>query len=328
MNTQIETASLTPSQLSLAKKTAAYEQAALSPNTQRAYNSMWKKFELWCLENRCSSLPASTETIALYLGSLGGQVSFSTLDSTIAAIEKIHEQRGAVVSGNSSLYRRVRRGIRRTHKENQSTRQAKALSVEDLSGVIKEMSGTLKELRDRAMLTISFFGALRRSETVSLDVGNVEVSEKGLTITLLQSKTSDTAVKLYLAPVCDEDICPVRAFKDWIKMSGISSGPLFRPIAKGNKLRSERLSGHTVAILMKEYFGDEYSGHSLRRGLATSAAEAGTPITKIRAHTRHKSVDMVLRYIEEVEGFENSSAKSLGICARVSFKSPTTRENT
>ena len=322
---EVRNGELTQTQLILAKKTAAYEQASLSLNTRKSYGSAWKKFELWCLDNSCSPLPASAETIALYLGSLGGQVSFSSLDSAIAAIEKTHEQRGLSISGDLNLYRRVRRGIRRTHKEKQSVRQAKALSVEELSATVKGMGSTLKELRDKALLTISFFGALRRSEAVALDIEQVEVSGKGLTITLLQSKTSDTAVRVYLAPVCDKSICPVRAFKAWINEAGISSGPLFRPIGKGGKLKAERLSGHAVATIMKERFGSEYSGHSLRRGLATSAAETGTPITKIKAHTRHKSADMVLRYIEQVEGFENTSAKSLGLCVHKKKKDLTPR---
>lgn len=69
MNTQVETASLTPSQLSLAKKTAAYEQAALSPNTQRAYNSMWAVMDLaWFVHDFCLGELAQAFLFLCYFG--------------------------------------------------------------------------------------------------------------------------------------------------------------------------------------------------------------------------------------------------------------------
>jgi len=306
-------ASLTPHQLTVLNKTLAYEQAALSHNTRRTYASMWKKFETWCQSHNLQALPASAETIALYLGSMGGEVSFSTLDTTIAAIEKIHEQKGLSITGNQDIYRRVRKGIRRSHKEQQSVRQAKALSPCDLAIACRQMGSSLKDLRDKALLTLAFFGALRRSETVAFDIEHIEFTDKGLVIKLLQSKTSDTAQNVYLSPTKDASVCPLHAMRAWLLAAGIESGPLFRSIGKGNKVSANRLSGHAVAAIMKERFGDEYSGHSLRRGLVTAAAESGATLARLQQHSRHKTANMVLRYVEAVEGFENTSAKTLGV---------------
>ena len=49
-----------------------------------------------------------------------------------------------------------------------------------------------------------------------------------------------------------------------------------------------------------------YSGHSLRSGFATSAADAGVEERNIMAMTGHKSTEMVRRYIKEANLFKNN----------------------
>lgn len=300
-------------QIELVKKAAAYESASLSINTLRSYRSMCKKFQAWCEGNGLSCLPTSAETIALYLASLGEKSSFSTINSTIAAIQASHEKAGAVIAGDRSLYRRVKKGIRRTHAGNQTLKQAKAITVFELWGICRKLGGSLKNVRDKAVITLTFFGAFRRSEVVSLDVEHVKFTEKGVTISLLQSKTSDTKQDVYIAFAKDADICPVIALKSWIYGAQIESGALFRSFLKGNKISTRRLAGGTVSEIIKRHFGEEYSGHSARRGLTTASAERGTPIHIIKKHTRHKSADMILRYVDAATGFENSSVAVLGV---------------
>jgi len=299
-------------QFDLVQKAIDYEKASLSPNTLRSYKSMWKKFDEWCKSFGIVSFPCSSETIALYLSSIGSSVSFSTLDSTIAAIEAYHERGGESVKGDPSLFRRIRKGIRRSHKENQSIRQAPALTVLDLKGVCCNLGRSLKDLRDKALITVAFFGAFRRSELSALDVGDLDFSDRGVTISILQSKTSDTRQRIYLSFARDEDICPVKSLQDWLSGSYIQEGAIFRAFYRGNKPAS-RISGHSISAIIKQYFGKKYSGHSARRGLVTASAEKGTSIHIIKKHSRHRSADMVLRYIEESQSFEDSAVKVLGV---------------
>ncbi len=296
----------------LLKKAIAYESASLSPNTLRSYKSMCRKFQAWCEANSQQFLPTSAETIALYLSSLGESVSFSTLDSTIAAIEAAHEKAGQTIKGDHALYRRVRKGIRRTHKENQAIKQALAMTVLDLKGVCCKLGDSLKDCRDKALLTLTFFGAFRRSEVVSLDMEYVEFNDKGVVVTLLQSKTSDTKQTVYIAHAKDKDICPVKALKNWIEKAEIKEGAVFVSLLKGGKL-ANRLSGHAVSEIIKQHFGSDYSGHSARRGLVTASAEKGASLHVIKKHSRHKSADMVLLYIDDARGFEDSAVTVLGV---------------
>jgi integrase len=54
-----------------------------------------------------------------------------------------------------------------------------------------------------------------------------------------------------------------------------------------------------------------YSGHSLRAGLSTSAAQAGIAAWRIRQQTGHASDAMLSRYIRQGELFVDNAACAL-----------------
>ena len=72
-----------------------------------------------------------------------------------------------------------------------------------------------------------------------------------------------------------------------------------------------------VSLIIKNYLikagidSKEYSGHSLRSGFATSAAEAGAEERNIMAITGHKSSEMVRRYIKEANLFKNNALNKI-----------------
>jgi site-specific recombinase XerD len=94
---------------------------------------------------------------------------------------------------------------------------------------------------------------------------------------------------------------------------------VFRRFSKGSKLSKKRLTDQSVALLIKEYLklagieNKNYSGHSLRSGFATSAAESGVEERSIMAMTGHKSTEMVRRYIKEANLFKNNALNKIKI---------------
>ena len=104
-----------------------------------------------------------------------------------------------------------------------------------------------------------------------------------------------------------------------LDLSKINSGPVFRRFVKGSKLSKNRLTDQTVALLIKKYLNlagidsKNFSGHSLRSGFATSAAESGVEERTIMAMTGHKSSEMVRRYIKEANLFKNNALNKIKI---------------
>jgi site-specific recombinase XerD len=193
-------------------------------------------------------------------------------------------------------------------------------NLKKIINVIDEYNNQeIKKLRDRSIILIGFSGGFRRTELVSLDYDDLDFVTEGVKINLKRSKTDQFGEgSLKGLPYFDsQQYCPVESIKDWINISKINSGPLFRRFSKGSKLTNNRLTDQTVALRIKHYLNytninsSNYSGHSLRSGFATSAAEAGAEERSIMAMTGHKSTEMVRRYIKEADLFKNNALNKI-----------------
>ena len=97
----------------------------------------------------------------------------------------------------------------------------------------------------------------------------------------------------------------------------METGPLVRPITRHGHVSANPLTGDAVSVLLRERLEaagvdpEGYSGHSLRAGFATSAAQAGVSTLKIRAQTGHASDSMLARYVREGELFTGNAAGAL-----------------
>ena len=144
---------------------------------------------------------------------------------------------------------------------------------------------------------------------------------EGLKINLRRSKTDQFGEGFTKAlPYFDNSqYCPVVSLKKWIEISKITQVLCLEGFLKDLKLSENRLTDQTVALLIKEYLklagidSKNYSGHSLRSGFATSAAESGAEERSIMAMTGHKSTEMVRRYIKEANLFKNNALNKIKI---------------
>ena len=195
----------------------------------------------------------------------------------------------------------------------------KPMSSTIINVIDDDIKNDVKKYRDRSIILIGFSGGFRRNEIVSLDHDDLEFVSEGLKINLKKSKTDqfgEGSVK-GLPYFNNLQYCPVVSIKKWIEISDIKSGPLFRRFNKGLKLSLNRLTDQTVALLIKEYLqlagidNRNFSGHSLRSGFATSAADAGVEERSIMAMTGHKSTEMVRRYIKDANLFKNNALNKI-----------------
>jgi len=291
-------------------------------NTVRAYKSDFNDFSLFCAQNGFKTLPSDPKVISLYLTHLSTKdIKMSTLKRRLVSIGVIHKLKGYYLdTKHPSIIENIM-GIKRRKGSIQKSK--KPLLINNIKKIInvidQQKIEEIKKFRDRTIILIGFSGGFRRNEIVSLDYDDLDFVTEGLKINLKRSKTDqfgEGAVKAL--PYFDNtQYCPVKSIEKWIKISKINSGPLFRRFVKGSKLSKYRLTDQTVALLIKEYLkiadidSKNYSGHSLRSGFATSAAESGVEERNIMAMTGHKSTEMVRRYIKEANLFKNNALNKL-----------------
>jgi site-specific recombinase XerD len=302
----------------LAERVAAYRSASKAKNTVRSYKSDCADFEAWCRTRKLAHLPATPATVALYLAHLadaGRKVS--TITRRISAISQAHQLAGHDTPTTGIDVRATMAGIRREHGTAQ-TAKAPVLP-DDLRTMVALQPHSALGARNRALLLIGWASASRRSELVSLDVRDVEVTSAGLRIMLRRSKTDQEGEGRVVGIPRGRasETCPVRALEAWLAQSGVREGPLFRPLNRWGHIGRARLSDMAVFRLVKtaaEAAGldpKRYAGHSLRAGLATSAAIAGKSERAIMDQTGHKSVKVARRYIRDGQIFRDNAADGL-----------------
>ena len=308
----------------LKEETLLNLKSSKSNNTVRAYKSDFTDFGLFCAKNGFESLPSEPKIVSLYLTHLSTKdAKMSTLKRRLVSISVIHRLKGHYLdTKHPSIIENIM-GIKRRKGSIQKGKKPILISsLKQIINVIDEQKKEqIKKLRDRTIILIGFSGGFRRNEIVSLDYDDLEFVTEGVKINLRRSKTDQFGQgSLKALPYFDsEQYCPVVSLKKWIKISKINSGPLFRRFKKGSNLSQNRLTDQTVALLIKEYLNlagidsKNYSGHSLRSGFATSAAESGAEERNIMAMTGHKSTEMVRRYIKEANLFKNNALNKIKI---------------
>jgi integrase len=305
----IETAP--PGETHIDEHVASLVRDSLAENTRRAYLSDIAHFEGWG-----GVIPATDRLVASYIAAHVDILSIATLQRRVASLSKAHRASGTVSPTNSELVRAVLRGIRRSHTAVQ--KQAKPLLRDDLLVVLDAIGNSLKDVRDKALLLVGFAGGFRRSELVGLNATDIEPVRQGIIVHIRRSKTDQEGLGRKIGiPLGRTRHCPVTAIEEWRTRSATSEGPLFRPVDRHGVIGKRRLSSEAVSLVVKGRVAaagidpSMYSGHSLRAGLATSAAQVGVTSWKIRQQTGHASDAMLVRYIRDGELFADNAAGAL-----------------
>ncbi len=277
--------------------------ASQSAATKRAYASDLKHFFA-----NGGSVPASPAVMTEYLALCAEKLSVATLERRVTAIHKAHLEKNLESPAQSETVKRVMQGIRRTLGTMQ--RQVQPLVKDDLLAalvMIDRQKMPIKAARDRALLLVGFASAMRRSELVAMQVEHLTHLPNGVEILLPSSKTDQEAQgRTVFIPHANGERCPVRALVHWLDVSEIKEGFVFRAVSRHDRVARHGLSAQSVALVVKasvERVGGDstnVSGHSLRSGYCTSAAEKGLQPWQIREQTGHKSDVTLAKYIRPV----------------------------
>ena len=317
-----ELATRSESQRALVEKTRSYARAAKSPATTKAYASDWRGFQEWCTAKELEALPASPATVALYIASLAARGrKVSTITRGLTALSQVHQLAGHPSPTWEPHVREVLKGVRRIHGV--APRQKAPIDVDTLKEMVGGLdAGDLRGMRDRTLLLLGFSGAFRRAELVGLDVEDIVFVKHGLEVTIRRSKTDQDGEghKIGVLAGLNAETCPSRALRAWLAAGGVSTGPVFRAVGRRRQgTSSARLSEKVVADVVKAAAArvgldaSSFAGHSLRAGFITSAAKAGRAERSIMAISRHRSTEMLRRYIRDVGLFEDHAASGIGL---------------
>jgi integrase len=283
------------------------QQAALSDGqraaaTRRAYASDWRQFSAWCGEAGRCPLPASGDTVALYVVSLAQSRSVATIERRLTSITAEHLAVGQASPVDGAV-RAVVTGVRRKIGVAQAAKAA--LSVDDLRAMVAELPAGPLGARDRAVLVLGFASGLRRAELAALERRDVRIVGAGVVVTVRRSKTDQEGVGRELGVHRGRRVatCPVRALEAWLRERGNWPGPLFCRVVGRGRVERRGLAPAAIAGIVQRAAASVgldptmYAGHSLRAGCVTAAAEAGAGEAAIMQRTGHRSTRVLRRYI-------------------------------
>jgi site-specific recombinase XerD len=291
---------------------------AVPENTRLAYAGDLRRFAAWCAVKELASMPAEPATIAVYMQALADKGhKVSTIERALAALCTAHLRAGYGSPWKDLLVADMRKALRDTLGVRPTKK--KACDDEILRRLLAVVPATgLLGLRDRAMLTIGWCAALRRSELVALDVVDVTKAPKGGVVFVAKSKTDQERrgeeVPIFFSNLADH--CPIRAVDAWLVASGITEGALFPRLGRRQQ-PGDRLSPPAVLDRVQHYAKmvglayREFGAHSLRSGFATTAAARGKDLDSIMRTTRHRSERIARGYIQRATVHERGAGEGL-----------------
>ena len=306
---------------SLHEETLNNLKSSKANNTLRAYKSDFRDFGAFCAKHGLDSLPTQPKIVSLYLTNLSKNSKMSTLKRRLVSISMVHRLKGHYLDTKHPIIIENLMGIKRVKGSIQKGK--KPILINHLKSIINVIDqqeiNEIKKSRDKTIVLVGFGGGFRRTELISINHEDLEFVPEGVKIMLKRSKTDQFGEGMVkgLPYFSNELYCPVINLKKWLELSKIKSGPIFRRFAKGLVLTNNRLTDQSVVLIIKDYLNlagienKNYSGHSLRSGFATVAAESGADERSIMAMTGHKTTQMVRRYIREANIFKNNALNKI-----------------
>lgn len=305
-----------------------FQRLAKAENTRVAYRAAVRAWCAWCALRGLPPLPASGADVATFLAAERRRgLAPNTIDLRRAAIRYLHRAAGCAVPTGDVCVAETVAGIRRdAARQGQLPAKKAAATASIIREILAKIADDPRGLRDKALILVGFAGALRRAELAAIRVEHLEQTERGLRLTLPQTKGSQAAAVTIPLPYGQTELCPVRALARWREAAGITAGPVFRRIwlpkqskagePPGGKppalprIGADAISPWAIASMVQAraaaagFNGSHFGGHSLKRGALTTGMERGVHPADLKRLGRHKSFDVLGEYLEFGDLFE------------------------
>ena len=286
------TAELIPGQ------TAELIEKSFAQNTIRNRRHALQKFDEWLQGKHITDgLLAEYITHLFALGKAPGTISIA-----VSAVKWLLKHRNGGTSVELPITTATLSGIRREGRD-RGRGQRNGLTWKEVERIcaVQEADGTLRGLRNSAILRVMSDGLLRISEVTELRISDLEDN----TLRLRFSKTDQEGQgeHLYLC----EDTRKIVA--EWLERSGLSEGYLFRRMtSRGDNLYRDKQTGEPPCLTddgvrrvikscaARVGLTEKVSGHSLRIGTTVSLAQRGASLVDIQVAGRWKDPGMPAHY--------------------------------
>lgn len=285
-----------------AKAEDIFQRGGLAKQTRRAYESDFRHFTNWCATRDACPLPATPQTVGLYLADISDTFKLSTLIRRAAAISTVHKDHGFESPTDAQRVREFMKALKRA-KQWGTTKKAPVLR-QDLRAMVAACGDGMAGARNRAILLVGFYSALRRESIAAITVENLSELKDGVVIHISTEKTDQEGRgrDIGLRRMKDQALCPVAALRAWMDAAEIKEGLVFRQIDRRGRVFGS-ITGKSIAAIVKTTAKAagldpaKIGGHSLRSGFTTQASKDGVPYHLIKRQTGHKSDSVLQGYI-------------------------------
>jgi len=319
-----------------------FQRMAKAENTRIAYRAAVRAWCAWCAHRGLTPLPASGDDVATFLAAERRRgLTPNTIDLRRAAIRYLHRAAGCAVPTGDVCVAETVAGIRRDAARKGELPEKKAAATASIiRQILAKIPDDPRGLRDKAIILVGFAGALRRSELAAIRVEHIEQTERGLRLTIAQTKGSQTAAVTIPLPYGETELCPVRALARWREVAGITAGPVFRRIWLPKKSKAgvpaeetpggqhpaapapprigiDAISPFAIAAMVQAraaaagFDGPHFGGHSLKRGALTTGMERGVHPADLKRLGRHKSFDVLGEYLQFGDLFDRHALQGV-----------------
>ena len=317
-----------PSLEELLRENMRLASGIIAKRTNETYAENWLKFTQWCILANRQALPATAETVALFLTSILADRKVKTARIYLSAILHHHRKHG-VSPPDTAPARVILMGAQRLRGERPV--QKSALSIGQLREMIRHIRLPDPWLtRDRAVLLFGFATALRRTSIADMRLSHLGFPPQGMIVHIPREKQDQAGAgrDIGIPLARDPEMCAVRAIRDWLKLRGDRPGYLFDGLRAGNPraavirndiFRPDRRMHDTVNAIVKHAVHSigldpaRYGAHSLRAGFITSALESGAGEILTARHTGHHSLATLRLYMRPENPFSGNVCQIIGL---------------
>ena len=277
----------------------------LKPNTQRSYARIYKDWYNFCILQNVKITEITLLHIALFFKkrkakNLAGRTILSEYGA-LRGIYRFLQFQGHIQVNNFESF------DPKVTKTTNEKRPTQMIEYANINKILTMADNSFEGLRDKAMFSLFFGGAMRISEVSSLRLEDIKITLQGAVLAILRNtKNGETKEQI----IIDEFSENIKNYINELKVKNYKNIPLF--FAERNK-GLKKLSETWIKRRFKSYCKElkiKASTHSARATTITGMVESGLNHKEIAEFSRHKSVLMVEEYDKRrIKAIENKCRK-------------------